>query len=99
MIDWTIDGSDAAPAALGAIIATEYYRHGEPFHPARIRRSGSAGLPVPVFLGDHLRKMVGLPACAGLQREVSASVSQGAWIGRDRCGQRTVPSGATGRGF
>src|ERR1700722_18710081 len=99
MLNWTIDGSDAAPAALGAVTATEYYRHGQPFYAARVRRPRPVGLPVPVLLGDYLLEMVGVPACSGIQREVSAGVSQGPRTGRDCGRQRAVPSGAASRGF
>src|SRR5216684_8263484 len=96
MIDWTLDGSDAAPAALGAVTATEYYRHGEPFYAARVRRSGAFGVSFPVLLGDHLREMVGVPACAGVQCEVPPGVSQGSRTGRDCGRQRAVPAGPIG---
>src|SRR5579872_2844855 len=97
MIDWTLgDGSDAA---LGALTATEYHRHGEPFHAARVRRPGPAGVSVAIFLGDYLFQMVGVPARAGFERQVSARLSQVARTRRDRGGERAVPARPAGGGL
>src|SRR5437764_9164619 len=94
MIDWTV--GDRSDAALGALIAAEYHRHGEPFHAAGICRFGPADVSLAIFLGDYLFQMAGFPACAGFERQVPAGISQGAWTRRDSGGKRAVPSGAAG---
>src|SRR5947207_12996828 len=99
MIDWTLNGFDAAPAALGAVTATEYYRHGEPVYAVGLRRFRSVGVPLPVFLGDHLRQMVRFQARSRIQCEVPPGVSQGARTRRDCSCQRAVPPGPAGSGF
>ncbi len=51
---------------------------------------------VAVFLGHYLFQMVGVPACAGFERKVSAGLSQVTRTRRDRGGERAVPASPAG---